>query len=191
VVDLKPVPVRIEELEAIELAPPVVRFRARCSKGTYMRSLARDVGRVLGCGAHLAQLRREAIGWLRIEDAASWDEIKGRRRDEWAELLWSVERVLVAWSVVALTPEWTRKVKHGGDLPGEALAAGGDPMIREGTYVRLTGETGEFLGVGKVCGGPEGWWIHPEQVWADDRQPASVEASEEEQDRDMSKSLEG
>jgi tRNA pseudouridine55 synthase len=171
-VSLKPVPVRIDPLEAIELSPPMVRFRARCSKGTYMRSLARDLGRALGCGAHLAQLRRLAIGWLRVEDAVPWDEMKTQRGEELTALLWSVERVMATWSAVELAPEWAQKVKHGEDLPAEAFMADADLVFQEGSHVRLTSGAGEFLGIGKVYDGPGGWWIHPEQVWATVQGPA-------------------
>ena len=63
--------VEIETLEALEYAAPDVRFRATVGGGTYLRSLARDVGAALGCGAHLVALRRTAVGPLRVEDAVA------------------------------------------------------------------------------------------------------------------------
>ena len=68
-VALPPRPVEIKELEIVEAAVPDLRFRATVSGGTYLRSLARDIGAALGCGAHLAALRRTAVGPLRVEDA--------------------------------------------------------------------------------------------------------------------------
>jgi tRNA pseudouridine55 synthase len=68
-VDPAPRRVEIRELEVLETALPDVRFRAVVSGGTYLRSLARDIGAALGCGAHLAALRRTAVGALRLEDA--------------------------------------------------------------------------------------------------------------------------
>jgi tRNA pseudouridine55 synthase len=64
-------PVEIRELEIVEAAVPDLRFRATVSAGTYLRSLARDIGAALGCGAHLAALRRTAVGPLRLEDAVA------------------------------------------------------------------------------------------------------------------------
>ena len=61
--------VEIVELELAECAPPDVRFRATVSGGTYVRSLARDVGEALSCGAHLASLTRTAVGPFRLEQA--------------------------------------------------------------------------------------------------------------------------
>ncbi len=68
-VEPAPRPVEIRELEIVEAAVPNLEFRATVSGGTYLRSLARDIGAKLGCGAHLAALRRTAVGPLRLEDA--------------------------------------------------------------------------------------------------------------------------
>jgi tRNA pseudouridine55 synthase len=64
-------PVEIRELEIVEAAVPDLDFRATVSAGTYLRSLARDIGAKLGCGAHLTALRRTAVGPLRVEDAVA------------------------------------------------------------------------------------------------------------------------
>jgi len=72
-----------------------------------MRSLARDVGRALGCGAHLFQLRRTAVGPLRVEEAIPWEDIRNRRGDEIAILFWPVERILTEWAPVRLGAEWS------------------------------------------------------------------------------------
>jgi tRNA pseudouridine55 synthase len=61
--------VEIAELEIVDYAVPDVQFRATVSGGTYLRSLARDVGAALQCGAHLVKLRRTAVGPLRLADA--------------------------------------------------------------------------------------------------------------------------
>lgn len=68
-VTLEPVTVRVHDLHLLEIAPPRVRLRARVSTGTYIRAIARDLGSILGCGAHLTDLRRTAIGPFHLEDA--------------------------------------------------------------------------------------------------------------------------
>lgn len=68
-VDPAPRLVEIRELEVLQTALPDVRFRAVVSGGTYLRSLARDIGAALGCGAHLAALRRTSVGPLRLLEA--------------------------------------------------------------------------------------------------------------------------
>lgn len=67
--------VEIRELELLDAALPDVHFRAVVSGGTYLRGLARDVGEALGCGAHLAALRRTAVGGLQLADAVAPDAV--------------------------------------------------------------------------------------------------------------------
>jgi tRNA pseudouridine55 synthase len=68
-IEREPRAVTIHLLELLEFNPPLARIRMDCSKGTYVRTLAHDIGEGLGCGAHLIELRRTASGPLRIEDA--------------------------------------------------------------------------------------------------------------------------
>lgn len=70
-VELTPRPVEVRELEILEAAVPDLQFRTTVSAGTYVRSLARDIGAKLGCGAHLTALRRTAVGPLRVADAVA------------------------------------------------------------------------------------------------------------------------
>lgn len=74
-VEPEPRPVEIRELELVEAAVPDLQFRATVSAGTYLRSLARDIGAALGCGAHLTALRRTAVGPLRLADAVAPDAV--------------------------------------------------------------------------------------------------------------------
>ena len=67
--------VHIEVFEITKLQLPEVHFRIVCGSGTYIRSLANDVGAALGCGAYLQALRRTAIGEYRIEDAYTIEEM--------------------------------------------------------------------------------------------------------------------
>jgi tRNA pseudouridine55 synthase len=67
----EPRSVEIRELEIVEAAVPDLRFRATVSAGTYLRSLARDIGTKLGCGAHLVALERTTVGPLRLADAVA------------------------------------------------------------------------------------------------------------------------
>jgi len=74
-VELPESDVTVHELELVEFRFPELVFRTRVSAGTYIRALARDIGEVLGTGAHLTALRREAIGTLRVEQALSLDAL--------------------------------------------------------------------------------------------------------------------
>ena len=71
--ELDAVPVNIYELDVLEYSPPLLKLRIRCSKGTYIRALARDIGRALDSGGHLVALERTASGSFRVEDALTID----------------------------------------------------------------------------------------------------------------------
>lgn len=74
-VELPPVDVTIHEAELVSCDSSDLEFSVRCSSGTYIRAIARDVGEALGVGAHLTELRRTSVGQYRIEDAVSMDEL--------------------------------------------------------------------------------------------------------------------
>ncbi len=76
--DLKPKPVTVHEIRAEKIALPMIQLRIVCSSGTYVRSLARDIGEELGCGAVLTDLVRTRIGSYKIEEAVRMEELKLR-----------------------------------------------------------------------------------------------------------------
>ncbi len=75
-VALEPVPITVYEIEATRVALPNVSLRVRCGSGTYVRALARDLGRALGVGAHLTALRRTAVGGFRVAEARSLADLE-------------------------------------------------------------------------------------------------------------------
>jgi tRNA pseudouridine55 synthase len=74
-VELRPVQVEIKELEIVSVEGERAVFRARVASGTYMRSVAHDIGKVFGCGAHLESLRRTAVAEFTLEDAHTLEEL--------------------------------------------------------------------------------------------------------------------
>src|SRR5260221_12688424 len=66
----------IHEVEVLQGAPPILELRVRCSKGTYIRTLAEDIGAALGTGAHLAALRRTRAGRFNVADAVTLDQLR-------------------------------------------------------------------------------------------------------------------
>lgn len=74
-VELKPKLLVIDEIEVLDFLLPVLKIRVVCSKGTYIRALARDIGEALGSGAHLTGLERTRIGEVRIEDCWQIDDL--------------------------------------------------------------------------------------------------------------------
>jgi tRNA pseudouridine55 synthase len=74
-VKLQPVQVEVKEFEILEVAADRIRFRARVTSGTYMRSVAHDMGRELACGAHLESLRRTSVAEFTLEDAHTLEQL--------------------------------------------------------------------------------------------------------------------
>jgi tRNA pseudouridine55 synthase len=135
-VELKPKQVEVKALEFFSCDGQTVRFRAWVSSGTYLRSLAHDLGKKLGPGGHLAELKRTAVREFTIEEAHSLDELEkvfamsdNRYYVKSAEqLLLHPRLVLPEFPAVTATPENAAKIRHGGavNLPEFSKA----PMIR-------------------------------------------------------------
>nr|WP_245907031.1 tRNA pseudouridine(55) synthase TruB [Reichenbachiella versicolor] len=81
-VKLDPRPVIVDKFEITEINLPEVKFEIDCSKGTYIRSLVRDIGRKLGCGAYMSELRRTAIGEHKIDDAYNLEEFIAKLKSD-------------------------------------------------------------------------------------------------------------
>jgi len=114
-VELKPVEVEVTELSIVGMEDDLVEFRSRVSSGTYIRSIAHELGQKLGCGAHLASLRRTAVAEFRLEtDARLLDEVaeavsQGRLHD----LLVHQRRVLPEIPCVTADEETLGRIRHG------------------------------------------------------------------------------
>lgn len=115
-------PVRIEALDVVDWAPPLVTLEVVCSAGTYIRSLAHDLGAALGTGAHLAALVRLASGAFTLEDAVPLDALLAD--PEWTRRLAAPGAALAGWPVVALDAEALWRVAHGQALADAGAAAG-------------------------------------------------------------------
>lgn len=110
-VELPPVPVTIYALEVHEVDLPRVTFSVRCSSGTYVRALARDLGAGLGVGAHLTALRRTAVGGLDVERAASLDALDVVEVVEAARL--SPVDALAHLARIEVDADAARRIRHG------------------------------------------------------------------------------
>jgi tRNA pseudouridine55 synthase len=137
-VELKPVEVTVRELELLPAAPPtshlaspashlappdptLLRLRIVCSAGFYVRSLAHDIGKVLGCGAHLEALRRTRAGRFRVDDAATLDALDARGVAG-ADRLVPLRALLADLPSVSLTEEGLRRAGNGNSLAPHHLA---------------------------------------------------------------------
>ncbi|MFO7586453.1 MAG: tRNA pseudouridine(55) synthase TruB, partial [Gemmatimonadota bacterium] len=120
---LAPAPVRVHGLTLVEWAPPRVRIDAWVSTGTYVRALARDLGRELGCGAHLGALRRTAIGPFKVEEALSAASIPESRDLRETEAWFTPLHALDWLPLRALDPEEVQAVSHGAAVTAGEVAS--------------------------------------------------------------------
>jgi len=141
VVERKPRTVTIHSLDFLGLDGNQVRLKIHCSKGTYIRTLCKDLGEALGCGGCMAALRRVQAGEYTEETAVSLETLIGAENPE--EYLKSVDTVFAKHPAVTLTAKQALRCRNGNafsiDLP-------------EGTY-RAYDEKGEFLMLAKVESG--------------------------------------
>jgi tRNA pseudouridine55 synthase len=141
-------PVTIHALEMTACALPDVTFRVTCSKGTYIRTLAEDVGAALGCGAHLIALRRTGVGALTLEHAVTLDTLSDAAegaRDQWLQ---PVDALLSTFPEVRLDADATRRFLHGQRLRLADLAI--SEAARQSPRVRVyAAEDARLLGVAK------------------------------------------
>lgn len=114
--------VEIYELQVTEIDPPVLRLHIECSKGTYIRTMAHDIGEQLGCGAHLAELRRIRNGPFGLEDALAVDDI-----EDVAHKRKIKERIIPLSRAV-------------GFLPAVELGEAAALQVRNGQAIRLEGD---------------------------------------------------
>lgn len=121
---LEPVKVTVKRFALRDYQPPFVDFEAECSAGTYIRSLAHDLGRRLGCGAHLAVLRRTSVGAYGLADAIPLAALEeAAARGEAARLILPLERLLPWAPAVAVRPEAEALLRNGRILEPLHLAA--------------------------------------------------------------------
>jgi tRNA pseudouridine55 synthase len=113
-VDLKPVEVEVREFTILGLEGEVAAFRSRVSSGTYVRSLAHELGQKLGCGAHLASLRRTSVAEFLIEDAHTLEQVaEAVSEARLDELLVHPRRVLPGIPCVTADEETVGRIRHG------------------------------------------------------------------------------
>jgi len=136
--------VTIESLEITDIALPFVSFRVVCSKGTYIRTLANDLGEALGCGAHLTQLRRTRIGRFDVEAAFTLEQLAacepGTERER---ALLPIDSALGSFPPLTVNEEDAARILNGVQLscPPEL-----DRESHEAVQLlRLYNSAGEFL----------------------------------------------
>jgi len=124
------------QIEEIDL--PLVRFHISCSKGTYIRALAKDVGRKIGCGAHLVQLRRLQSGLFRIEKAMAWDKMKVLSPETIRPSFLSLEEALPGLPEVIGSNSVVQKVRLGQRMLVRDFLPPFPPEFDQGNWIKVT-----------------------------------------------------
>jgi len=139
--------VEVFRLEILSFASPLLELRVRCSKGTYVRTLAEDIGADLGTGAHLAGLRRTASGQFPVEAAATLDVLAGLSLEQRRRRLLALPRLLEGLPRAELDASAEAQLRNGQELTVSGLGEGLCALYRrDGAVIGLArGEPGGRL----------------------------------------------
>ncbi len=159
-IPLKPIKVKIYQFQLIEYRPPDLIFEILCSSGTYVRSLAHDLGQRAGCGAYLAQLTRLAIGPFHFKRAYSPDQIEASFKNGQIEsLLCPLEKAMEDLPKAILSENVNWPLVKGKTIPAQAfrtvIASEVETLSWPGErVVRLFSSEGRFLGLARPAPRP-------------------------------------
>jgi tRNA pseudouridine55 synthase len=153
-------PVRIDGLRIVAYQAPVLALEVDCGKGTYIRSLAHDLGQRLGCGAHLSALVRLRSGRFSLADAITLDDLALAVQFDYLDrFLYPPDETVLDQPAVILGPERALGIRQGkGMAVAPAPAGSGEPVL-----CRAYDLDGEFLALG-CLDRQAGWW-RPHKVF--------------------------
>lgn len=163
--------VNIHHLELLDWHSPVVTIEVVCGKGTYIRSLAHDLGQILGCGAHLKSLIRLRCGLFDIKDAVSLPQLENAfRYGYWQHFVYPIDSVLLHWTAMVVSEDARQDIRNGQFLAvKDGDQASGYPkrqvLQQSSTENRCRAYSldGRFLGVLRFNSEKEQW--QPEKVF--------------------------
>lgn len=139
--------IEVKAIEALEYEPPRLKLHVRCSRGTYIRSLAADLGEALGCGAYVEELRRLRVGELQLQQAFTFDQLRDlAAQGRLDETLVPVHQALGHLPACELNAEEAEVFGHGGTLrPVGSQMSDGECAV--------FGLEGRLLGIGDLAQG--------------------------------------
>jgi tRNA pseudouridine55 synthase len=143
-VELQPSPVAIYELTALAIEGPLVTLRVHCSGGTYVRSIAHDLGQAMGCGAHLTELRRLASGEFEIAQARSLEQLETlAAEDRLMEALVPMGQMMPGFPSVFVDDITAAQIRNGRNFNASPFRAQADAK-----YVKAVDAAGDLVAVG-------------------------------------------
>ncbi|MGB9455212.1 MAG: tRNA pseudouridine(55) synthase TruB [Bryobacteraceae bacterium] len=145
-VELAPVRVEVYELTLLDLAGPLARVRAHCSGGTYLRSIAHDLGQLLGCGAHLENLRRLASGEFEIDQARTIAQLESLAAGErLIDALVPAAQMLPGMAAVFVDDLTASQIRNGRNFPASPFRS--EPASR---YVKAVARDNTLVAIGEA-----------------------------------------
>ena len=145
-VELAPVRVQVFSLTLLEVTGADARLRVHCSGGTYVRSIAHDLGRAMGCGAHLTELRRTSSGEFEIGDALTIPRLQElAAEDRLADALVPAARMLPEFPNVLVDDATVVQIRNGRNFPASPFRA--QPASR---YVKAVTREGSLVAIGEA-----------------------------------------
>ncbi len=153
--------ITIYRLDITDWQPPLVTIEVECSKGTYIRSLAHDLGQALGCGAYLKNLIRTTYGPFNINAAVSLPQLEEAFHEKrWKQFLYSIDYVLQNYRAVVMDEAAEKAMKQGNLLTLEQMASQENTSE---THCRAYAIDGRFLGILRYVPDKAMW--QPEKVF--------------------------
>ena len=145
-VEREPREITIHSLELVDADLPEFELNVHCSKGTYVRTLAEDIGNKLGCGAHVVGLRRTKVGPYTDQQLVTMEQLQQLAEtadlDQLDQLLLPMDTGLAHWPAVQLTANSSFYIRQGQPVQVPKAPLDG--------WVRMYSENDEFIGVGEI-----------------------------------------
>jgi tRNA pseudouridine55 synthase len=145
--ELRAVPVTVYELTLLELMGSLARVRTHCSSGTYLRSIAHELGQAMGCGAHLQELRRTASGEFKVDQARTIQQLEALSAEgRLAEALIPAAHLLPGFPGVFVDAAVVTEIRQGRNFPVSPYRT--DAGSR---YVKAVSREGDLVAIGEAC----------------------------------------
>ncbi|MGO9227749.1 MAG: tRNA pseudouridine(55) synthase TruB [Bryobacteraceae bacterium] len=145
-VELAPARVEVYELTLLDLTGPLARVRAHCSGGTYLRSIAHDLGQLLGCGAHLEELRRLSSGEFEIARARTIPQLDSLAADErLIDALVPAAQMLPGMAAVVVDDPTASQIRNGRNFPASPFRS--QPASR---YIKAVTRDNQLVAIGEA-----------------------------------------
>jgi tRNA pseudouridine55 synthase len=132
--------VKIDSIELLDWQPPVAKAEIVCGKGTYIRSLAHDLGQTLGCGAYLKNLVRTKCGTFDIADSVTLEQFEEAvESDRWQDYVYPIDTVFADWTAIVVGDDTREAIRNGRplDTDDEAFSSLGPSVHLKGQGIEM------------------------------------------------------